>query len=46
MPPKYQNPETSGLTATISKHGPNVLAIEVTGPRGAVKPPAMQPAAK
>jgi hypothetical protein len=33
MPPTYQNPETSGLMATISERGPNVLEFEVTGPR-------------
>jgi hypothetical protein len=33
MPPSYQNPETSGLTATISERGPNVLEFEVAGPR-------------
>jgi len=33
LPPKYQNPETSGLTATIVERGPNVLSIDVVGPR-------------
>ncbi len=46
MPPKYQNPETSGLTATIHERGPNVLSIEVIGPRAAVKPPVREPVAK
>lgn len=32
MPPKYQNPETSGLTATISDVGSNLLSFEVSGP--------------
>ena len=33
MPPKYDNPETSGLTATIVERGPNVLSFDVVGPR-------------
>jgi hypothetical protein len=37
MPPKYQDPETSGLTAVISDTGPNVLSFEVVGPRREVR---------
>jgi len=33
MPPIYEKPETSGLTATISDKGKNVLVLEVAGPR-------------
>jgi hypothetical protein len=33
MPPKYRNPDPSGLTATIVEKGPNVLSFEVAGPR-------------
>jgi hypothetical protein len=33
MPPIYEKPETSGLTATISDKGKNVLVLEVSGPR-------------
>lgn len=46
MPPKYGNPETSGLKATIVEQGPNELSFEVIGPRAAVTPPVMQPVAK
>ena len=31
MPPKYQNPETSRLTAVISDSDANVLSFDVTG---------------
>lgn len=33
MPPRYQNPETSGLTATINDIGSNLLSFEVCGPQ-------------
>jgi hypothetical protein len=33
MPPKYQNPETSGLTAIINDVGSNILSFEVSGPQ-------------
>jgi hypothetical protein len=33
MPPTYQNPETSGLTAMINDGGSNVLSFEVSGPK-------------
>lgn len=32
MPPKYGDPETSDLTATIVERSPNVLSIDVVGP--------------
>jgi hypothetical protein len=32
MPPKYLNPETSGLKATIVEQGPNELSFDVVGP--------------
>lgn len=32
MPPKYADPEKSGLTATINAKGKNVLSFEVIGP--------------
>lgn len=33
MPAKYEQPETSELTATIAERGENVLSFEVSGPR-------------
>jgi hypothetical protein len=30
LPTKYANPETSGLTATVSKEGPNQLSFQLT----------------
>jgi len=33
MPPKYEKPDKSGLTATISDKGKNVLSFAVEGPR-------------
>ena len=33
MPPKYEKPDNSGLTATISEKGKNVLSFAVEGPR-------------
>jgi hypothetical protein len=33
MPPKYEKPDTSGLTATINDKGKNVLSFAVEGPR-------------
>lgn len=42
MPAKYQNPETSGLTATISDRGPNTLSFDVVGRRAEVPPPSAQ----
>ena len=33
MPPKYEKPDTSGLTATINEKGKNVLSFAVEGPR-------------
>lgn len=39
MPAQYEQPETSGLTATIGERGENSLAFEVSGPRrNATKP--------
>lgn len=40
MPETYQNPKTSGLSATIKTTGPNVLSFEVVGPRREAKMPA------
>jgi hypothetical protein len=40
MPPKYQNPETSGLTAVISDAGMNHLAFEVSGPKRVSRKPS------
>jgi hypothetical protein len=40
MPPRYQNPETSALTAAISEHNTNVLSFEVVGPRREAKAPS------
>lgn len=33
MPAKYEQPETSELTATIAERGDNILALSVNGPR-------------
>jgi hypothetical protein len=39
MPPKYEKPDTSGFTATISDKGKNVLSFAVEGPsRGPTSP--------
>lgn len=47
MPPKYEKPETSGLTATINDKGKNVLSFAVEGPRrgptSPVPPPSSPP---
>ncbi len=43
MPPKYQNPETSGLTAVISDVSSNVLSFEVTGPKKISRKPSDPP---
>ena len=43
MPQKYEKPETSGLTATISDKGKNVLSFEVVGPRRGPTTPAPFP---
>jgi len=43
MPPKYEKPETSELTATISDKGKNVLSFEVFGPRRGPTTPAPFP---
>jgi len=42
MPPKYSDPEKSGLTTTISEKGKNVLAFEVIGPPQIPKKDAKQ----
>jgi len=43
MPPKYEKPETSGLTATISDKGKNVLSFAVEGPRRGPTSPVPAP---
>jgi|GEM_PF-827693 len=43
MPPKYEKPDTSDLTATISDKGKNVLSFEVVGPRCGPTSPAPFP---
>jgi len=43
MPPKYEKPDTSDLTATISNKGKNVLSFEVVGPRCGPTSPAPFP---
>lgn len=40
MPAKYEQPETSELTATIAERGENVLVFEVSGPRRNASKPA------
>jgi len=42
MPPKYSDPEKSGLTTTISEKGKNVLSFEVVGPPQIPKKAAKQ----
>lgn len=37
MPQRYEQPDTSGLSATISESGKNVLSFDVTGPRREAK---------
>jgi hypothetical protein len=43
MPPKYEKPDTSGLTATISDKGKNVLSFAVEGPRRGPTSPVPAP---
>jgi len=46
MPPKYEKPDTSGLTATISDKGKNVLSFAVEGPRRGPTTPVPPPSPK
>ena len=43
MPPMYEKPENSGLTATVSDKGKNQLSFAVTGPRRGPKTPVAAP---
>jgi len=43
MPPTYEKPENSGLTATVSDKGKNQLSFAVTGPRRGPKTPVAAP---
>lgn len=45
MPPKYEKPDTSGLTATINDKGKNVLSFAVEGPRRGPTSPVPAPSA-
>ena len=43
MPPKYEKPESSGLTATINDKGKNLLSFVVEGPRRGPTSPVPAP---